>query len=222
LIRIAPSILSADLLQLEKQIKIVEENGADYIHVDIMDGHFVPNMTFGPVIVKTLKRITDLPLDVHLMITNPDTFIPQFADAGAHIITVHQETCLHLDRTIQLIREHGCRPGVSLNPATPVGSIETILHLLDLVLIMTVNPGFGGQSFLPYTLDKISLLKNIFNKDDALIEVDGGINPVTTAKVVEAGANVLVAGAAIFGQDDIAGACKKIKSIANSASSRES
>jgi len=224
LIKLAPSILSADLLQLEKQINIVEKNGADFIHVDIMDGHFVPNLTFGPVIVKALNRITQLPLDVHLMMTDPDSFIPQFAAAGSTIITVHQEACLHLDRTIQLIRDEGCKPGISVNPATPINTIESILPLVDLVLIMTVNPGFGGQSFISYTLDKIRTLKKMYQAAGkcGFIEVDGGINSQTTHQVVSSGANVLVAGAAIFEKEDIGGACREIKSIAENALLKES
>jgi len=216
MIKLAPSILSAELLKLEEQIKVVEENGADYIHVDIMDGHFVPNITFGPIIVKTLKKITDLPMDVHLMISEPDKYIKEFADAGADIITVHQETCTHLHRTIQLIKNNGAKAGISLNPATEVSTITTITSDLDLVLLMTVNPGFGGQKFIDSVLDKIKELKNLKDKNKYKfeIEVDGGVNPETAKLVAEAGAEVLVAGSAIFKQPDIGKACHDIKDAA--------
>jgi len=216
MIKLAPSILSADLLNLEEQIKVVEENGADYIHVDIMDGHFVPNITFGPIIVKTLKKITDLPMDVHLMISEPDKYIKEFADAGADIITVHQETCMHLHRTIQLIKDNGAKAGISLNPATEVSTITTITSDLDLVLLMTVNPGFGGQKFIDSVLDKIKELKNLKDKNKYKfeIEVDGGVNPETAKLVAKEGAEVLVAGSAIFKQPDIGKACHDIKDAA--------
>jgi len=215
---LAPSILSADLLKLEEQITIVEQNGADYIHIDVMDGHFVPNMTFGPVIVKSVSQITSLPLDVHLMMTNPESFIEHFARAGASIITVHQEACVHLDRTIQQIKETGCKAGVSLNPATPIGTLDMILEEVDLVLIMSVNPGFGGQKFIGYSLEKIRSLKSMLKKrnETCLIEVDGGVNTSTAREILQAGTDVLVAGAAIFGQPDIAGACQAIKAIMHS------
>jgi len=216
MIKLAPSILSADLLKLEEQIKVVEENGADYIHVDIMDGHFVPNITFGPIIVKTLKKITNLPMDVHLMISEPDKYIKEFADAGSDIITVHQETCMHLHRTIQLIKDNGAKAGVSLNPATEVSTITTLASDLDLVLLMTVNPGFGGQKFIDSVLDKIKELKNLKDKNKYKfeIEVDGGVNPETAKLVAKAGAEVLVAGSAIFKQPDIGKACHDIKNAA--------
>lgn len=213
---LAPSILSSDLLRLQEQVRIVEQNGADMIHVDVMDGHFVPNITFGPAMVKVLKRITKLPLDVHLMITNPSAYIQAFAEAGADMITVHQEACIHLDRVLNQIREQRCRPGVSLNPATPVASLSTILSIIDLVLIMTVNPGFGGQEFIPYTMQKISELKAIKDRQKLtfLIEVDGGVNAQNARSIVKAGADILVAGHAIFGQDNIASACQALKKIA--------
>ena len=218
MIKLAPSILSADLLKLEEQIKAVEENGADYIHVDIMDGHFVPNITFGPVIVKTLKRISNLPMDVHLMISEPDKYVKEFADAGADIITVHQETCIHLHRTMQLIKDNGVKTGVSLNPATEVSTIKTIASDLDLILLMTVNPGFGGQKFIESVLGKIEELKNLKIKNNYKfeIEVDGGINPETAKLVAKAGAEVLVAGSAVFKQSDIGKACHDIKNAASS------
>jgi ribulose-phosphate 3-epimerase len=213
MVKIAPSVLSADLLDLKAQLKLVEDCGADYIHVDVMDGHYVPNISFGPVMVKTVKQATSLPADVHLMITDPDRFIPDFARAGAKIITVHQEACLHLHRTIQLIQDNGARAGVSLNPATDISTLFPILGEIDLVLIMTVNPGFGGQKFLDFTLPKITELAEIKKENDYSfeLEVDGGISPETAGKVVAAGAEVLVAGNAIFGQPDIAKAFDDLK-----------
>lgn len=215
-IKIAPSVLSADLLKLKDQIESVEKNEAELIHLDIMDGHFVPNITFGPVIVSTLQRITDLPLDVHLMIMNADNYIPQFARAGADYITVHQEAGPHLHRSIQLIKEQGVKAGVALNPATDLSTIEPMLPDLDLVLLMTVNPGFGGQTFIPLVLDKISKLSELKKKNNYNfeIEVDGGINMDTVPDVVRAGAEVLVAGNAIFGNEDPGKACRQLKSIA--------
>ena len=216
---IAPSILSADLLRLEEQIKSVEDRGADFIHVDIMDGHFVPNITFGPVIVSVLKRITDLPLDVHLMIYNVDQYIPEFAKAGADFLTIHQEAGPHLHRSLQLIKELGVKAGVSLNPATDLSTISGVLGDVDLVLLMTVNPGFGGQKYIPAATEKIKNLASI-KKDKNypfLIEVDGGINPQTTKEVVTAGAEVLVAGNAIFAEEDPGFACENLKKIGSDA-----
>lgn len=215
-IKIAPSVLSADLLKLKDQIKSVEKNEAELIHLDIMDGHFVPNITFGSVIVSTLQRITDLPLDVHLMIMNADNYIPQFARAGADYITVHQEAGPHLHQSIQLIKEQGVKAGVALNPATDLSTIEPMLPDLDLVLLMTVNPGFGGQTFITLVLDKISKLSELKKKNNynLEIEVDGGINMDTVPDVVRAGAEVLVAGNAIFGNEDPGKACRQLKSIA--------
>ena len=212
---LAPSILSADLLQLEKQIKIVEENGADLIHVDVMDGHFVPNMTFGPVIIKNLKKITNLPLDVHLMVTDPRDMVKKFAEAGADTITIHQEACLHLDRMLAMIKEYGCKAGISLNPATPVETLKLVFDRVDLILIMSVNPGFGGQTFIDYSLDKIKTL-DILKKQNGysyLIEVDGGINLKNAPSLLKAGANILVSGNSIFNQKDIAKSCRDFKSI---------
>ena len=216
MIKLAPSILSADLLKLEAQVKEVEENGADYLHVDVMDGHFVPNITFGPVIVSTLKRVTSLPLDVHLMISEPDKYIGEFGDAGADIITVHQETCKHLHRTIQLIKDSGAKAGVSLNPATEISTIKTIAADLDLVLLMSINPGFGGQKIIKSVLGKIEGLARFKKEKNYIfeIEVDGGINPDTAKLVVRAGAEVLVAGNAVFKQPDIGKACHDIKNAA--------
>ena len=202
--KIAPSILSADFTRLGEEIKAVEKAGADYIHVDVMDGHFVPNITIGPMIVKAARRVTDLPLDVHLMISEPDSFIDEFAAAGASIITVHAETSKHLHRTIQHIKNNGVRAGVSLNPATPLAGLEYILEYLNMVLLMTVNPGFEGQEFIPQVILKVKRLKEMVDKRglDIEIEVDGGINPETIGLVSSAGANVFVAGSAIFYSED--------------------
>lgn len=202
--KIAPSILSADFAKLGEEIRSVEEGGADYIHVDVMDGHFVPNITIGPLIVDALKPITSLPVDVHLMIENPDLFIPAFAKAGASIITVHQEACTHLHRTIQLIKAKGSKAGVVINPATPVDLLLPILADVDLVLIMTVNPGFGGQSFIHSALQKIKRVAS-WRKDMDLsfeIEVDGGVNVHTAKQCTDAGADILVAGSAVFNATD--------------------
>lgn len=216
---IAPSILSADLLRLEEQVKALARNGADYIHVDVMDGHFVPNLTFGPNMVKTLKRITSVPLDVHLMISNPDLYIEAYAKAGADILTVHQEACTHLHRTIQSIHQQGIKAGVSLNPATSLSTIENILDNIDLLLIMTVNPGFGGQKFIPQGLKKISEARRMIDKSGRgiLLEVDGGVDGNTVESIVQHGANVLVSGSAIFGQPDIVAAMQQLKTKAKEA-----
>lgn len=204
MIKIAPSILSADFSKLGQEIKEVEQGGADYIHVDVMDGHFVPNITIGPLIVESIRPITDLPLDVHLMIENPDEYIPAFAKAGASIITVHQEACPHLHRTIQLIKDEGVKPGVVINPATPVSVIEEILPLVDMVLVMTVNPGFGGQSFIHEALAKIERLNKLREENNYTyeIEIDGGVNVETAKLCTDRGADVLVAGSAIFNETD--------------------
>jgi ribulose-phosphate 3-epimerase len=202
--KISPSILSADFTRLGEEIKAVERAGADYIHIDVMDGHFVPNITIGPMIVEAAKRVTDLPLDVHLMISNPDSFIDEFADAGADILTVHAEAVNHLHRTIQYIRTKGVGPGVCLNPATPLDILEYILDGLDMVMLMTVNPGFGGQKFIPEVIPKIRLLREMIDKKglNTEIEIDGGIGPETVHQVASAGANVFVAGSAIFYSED--------------------
>lgn len=214
MIKIAPSILSADFSNLGNEIKDVERGGADYIHVDVMDGHFVPNITIGPLIVEAIRPITDLPLDVHLMIENPDDYIQTFVDAGASIITVHQETCIHLHRTIQLIKNAGIKAGVVLNPATPVEMIKDILPEVDMVLIMSVNPGFGGQSFIHHAVQKIKQVAT-WREEFGLtfeIEVDGGINTDTAKLCTDAGADVLVAGSAIFTKENREKAIKDIHS----------
>ena len=204
--KIAPSILSADFTRLGEEVKDVEKAGADYIHIDVMDGHFVPNITIGPMIVKVVRRVTELPLDVHLMISNPDKFIDDFVQAGADIITIHVEAVNHLHRSVQHIRNEGVRPSVSLNPATPLQMIEYILDDLDMVLLMSVNPGFGGQKFIPGVIPKIEKLKEMIDKRGLSIEIeaDGGINPDTIGSVSSAGANVFVAGSAIFYSEDYA------------------
>ncbi len=216
-IYIAPSILSADLLQLKTQVEMLAENGADFIHVDVMDGHFVPNLTFGPNMVKALKRITTIPLDVHLMISNPDLYIEDYARAGADILTVHQEVCTHLHRTLQSIHQQGIKAGVSLNPATSLSSIENVLDDIDLLLIMTVNPGFGGQKFIPQGLKKIAQARKMIDATgkDTLLEVDGGVDNSTVESIVQSGANVLVSGSAIFGQKDIVAAMQELKAKAS-------
>jgi len=204
--KIAPSILSADFTRLGEEIKAVEKAGADYIHVDVMDGHFVPNITVGPMIVRAARKATDLPLDVHLMIEKPEMYIDDFVKAGSDLITIHVETVTHLHRLLGVIRDAGVKAGVSLNPATPLGSIEYVLKGLDMVVLMTVNPGFGGQSFIPEVLPKIEELKKMIDQRglNVDIEVDGGINVKNIGEVAQAGANVFVAGNAIFGSKDYA------------------
>jgi ribulose-phosphate 3-epimerase len=206
MIKIAPSILSADFSRLGEDVRAVDRAGADYIHVDVMDGHFVPNITIGPLVVDALRKVTDKPLDVHLMIENPDLYIPEFAKAGADIITVHQEAVPHLHRTVQLIKSLGKKAGVSLNPATPAETLDVILDDLDLVLVMSVNPGFGGQSFIPSALDKIRTLRQSITRRGLAteLEVDGGVKIDNIGEVVAAGADVLVAGSAVFNTDDYA------------------
>jgi len=201
---IAPSILSADFSKLGEEIKAVENAGADWIHIDVMDGHFVPNITMGPVVVEAVRRVTTLPLDVHLMIENPERYISDFAKAGATLISVQAETCIHLNRTIQMIKESGARPGVVLNPSTPLNSIEWVLEYLDFVLIMSVNPGFGGQAFIRNSLDKIRAVRRMIQEKglSALIQIDGGVNEKTIADIALAGADVFVAGSAVFGSSD--------------------
>lgn len=200
MIKIAPSILSADFANLEDAVHAAEDAGADYIHVDVMDGHFVPNITVGPPVVASLRKVTRLPLDVHLMIESPDRYLHDFVAAGSTILTVHVETCPHLHRTVQLIRQLGARPGVTLNPATSLESLREILPYVDQVLVMTVNPGFGGQTYIPTMTDKIARLARMIVESDseAEIEVDGGIDANTAPEVVAAGARVLVAGSAIY------------------------
>ena len=210
---IAPSILSADFARLGEEIQAVEAAGADWIHVDVMDGHFVPNITFGPVMVEAARRVTRLPLDVHLMITDPDRFIPDFARAGASSISVHVETCTHLHRTVHLIRDSGAKPGAVLNPATPVESLEWIIADVDFVLLMGVNPGFGGQAFIPGTLDKLRAVRRLIAAKglQTLIEVDGGVSARTIGGMAAAGADVFVAGSAIFGSGDYPAAIRGLK-----------
>ena len=199
-IKIAPSILSADFARLGEQVQEATKAGADYIHIDVMDGRFVPQITIGPLVVAAIRRWTDLPLDVHLMIESPEQQISQFAKAGASIITVHMETCLHIHRGVQMIKDAGCKAGISINPATSISVIDEILPEVDLVLLMTVNPGFSGQMFIESTLNKIARLRKELDRRNlkAELEVDGGINIETASRVVKAGATVLVAGAAIF------------------------
>lgn len=213
MVKIAPSILSADFSKLGEEIKDVERGGADYIHVDVMDGHFVPNITIGPLIVEAIRPITKLPLDVHLMIENPDQYIEAFANAGADYLTVHVEACKHLHRTIHYIKSFGVKAGVVLNPATPVQTIEHVIDDIDMVLLMTVNPGFGGQKFIEQVLPKIRQVKELVDKKglSVEIEVDGGVNEETARKCVEAGANVLVAGSAIYNERDRKKAIEKIR-----------
>jgi ribulose-phosphate 3-epimerase len=201
-IELAPSILSADFAHLADHVHAVAEGGATLLHVDVMDGHFVPNLTIGPPVVASLRKVTRLPLDVHLMIENPDLFIPAFVDAGADWISVHQEACIHLHRTLELIRSHNVNPGVVINPATPVEMLENILDMVDHVLVMSVNPGFGGQKFIPMVLHKVRRLVEIRaqRRTNFRIEIDGGIGNDTVAEAVRAGVEILVAGNAVFGQ----------------------
>ncbi len=210
---IAPSILSANFVRLAEDIARVEAAGADWLHLDIMDGHFVPNLTFGPPIVAAIRKITKLPLDVHLMVTNPAELVDAFAAAGADWLTVHVETEPHLNRLVSRIRELGVRPAVALNPSTPIGVLEEIIAEVDLVLVMSVNPGFGGQNFIPGSLAKVSRLKTMIAQQNRsiLIQVDGGINDKTAPQIINAGADILVAGSAIFGSADLAVAIQKLK-----------
>lgn len=213
---IAPSILSADFSRLGDEIQAVEAAGADVIHVDVMDGHFVPNITIGPLIVKAVRAVTSLPIDVHLMITEPDRYLKDFSDAGADWITVHVEACTHLHGTLSCIRKMGKKAGAVLNPATSLSTVEYVLTEMDLVMLMSVNPGFGGQSFIESSLEKISRLRQMLDvvNPGAGIEVDGGISPATISKVAAAGANIFVAGSAIYGQDDYQATVRKMKELA--------
>jgi len=213
--KIAPSILSADFSNLAEQIREVELGGADIIHCDIMDGKFVPSITFGPIVVKAVRRITKLPIDVHLMIKDPDNFIEDFVDAGADYISVHQEEVVHLHRTITKIKELGAKAGVVINPATPVNTLSDILEYVDFVLVMSVNPGFGGQKFIESSLKKIAELKKI--RDDKNlefeIEIDGGVSSSNIKKISNSGCDIFVAGSSIFGKDNISGASKELKKL---------
>jgi ribulose-phosphate 3-epimerase len=219
LIELAPSILSADFARLAEQVKPVLEAGATVLHVDVMDGHFVPNITIGPPVVAALRKHVQAPLDVHLMIENADSYIPAFADAGANWISVHQEACVHLDRVVEHIRSHGVLAGVVINPATPVETLSDILDIVDYVLVMSVNPGFGGQKFIPRTLGKIRYLAELRAKRGLSfrIEVDGGIALDTIGAVVQAGAEILVAGNAVFGRGDVRQNVQQLLQAARSA-----
>lgn len=213
--KIAPSLLAADFLNLQKEIQAVEVAGADLLHLDIMDGHFVPNITFGPELVKAIRRITGMPIEVHLMISNPEDFVAKFAEAGADIITIHPEVTYHLNRTIETIRSHGCKPGVALNPATPLNALEYVIQSLDLVLIMTVDPGFGGQSFQRAMLPKIMRLKEMVSARSLQLDiaVDGGIDLNTIQLVALAGANMFVSGTGIFKTEDYGKTISEMKRI---------
>ncbi len=215
MVKIAPSILSANFLKLGEEIKAAEAAGADMLHIDIMDGHFVPNITIGPSIVKSIRKITSLPLDVHLMIEEPDKYLRDFIKAGADYLTVHYEASVHLHRTVQRIKESGVKAGVSLNPATPIWSLEHILPDTDLVLLMSVNPGFGGQDFIPQIIDKIKTFKNLLREKgfQILIEVDGGVKLENAADIISAGADILVMGSAFFNSKNYGTIIKQFREI---------
>ena len=211
--KIAPSILSADFSRLGEEIRAVEAGGADYIHVDVMDGHFVPNITIGPLVVEAARKVTNLPLDVHLMISNPELYIPEFAKAGADIIVIHAEATVHLHRAVQLIKSFGKKAGVALNPATSLTSLDYVLSDLDLVLLMTVNPGFGGQSFIDACVPKIQSLRGMLDRQglETELEVDGGVKTDNIDRIAHAGADVFVAGSAVFGSRDYAATIAELK-----------
>lgn len=214
MVAICPSILSADFARLADEVKDVEKGGADYIHLDLMDGHFVPNLTFGVPVISSLRKYTSTPFDAHLMVEHPETYIDGLKKVGVTYVTVHQEACIHLDRVIQQIHEAGMKAGAALNPATPVSSLECVAGMVDMILIMSVNPGFGGQKFIPYTLDKIRAARSLLTKSGnttAVIEVDGGVNSKTVQAVREAGADFLVAGSAVFGAKDRAAAIAALR-----------
>ena len=216
MVKIAPSILSANFLRLGDEIRAAEAAGADLLHIDIMDGHFVPNMTIGPFIVEAIRTVTSLPLDVHLMIEEPDKYTGDFIKAGANCLTIHYEACKHLHRTVQQIRENGINAGVSLNPATPVWSLEHILQDIDVALLMSVNPGFGGQKFIPAAIEKIRTLRRLISEKglSTSIEVDGGIKLNNTAEVISAGADILVMGSAFFNSKDYGKVIEQFRKIA--------
>lgn len=219
---LAPSILAADLSNLSQQIRLTELGGADWIHCDIMDGHFVPNLTFGPIIVKAARKATKLPLDVHLMIENADNYIEDFVNAGADNITIHQEAVIHLNRTIMKIKELGVKAGVAINPSTPIEMLKEVAGIVDLILIMSVNPGFGGQSFIHNSLNKVkeaALLREHSNAN-YLIEIDGGIDNKTAGPSLNSGVDVFVAGSSIFRHDNISAACTELKNIISSSSTK--
>lgn len=213
MIKLAPSILSADFSKLGEDVKAVEEAGCEYLHIDVMDGHFVPNISFGPVVMKSIRKQSKMIFDCHLMIDEPARYIKDFADAGADIITIHYEATNHLHRAVMAVKECGCKVGVSLNPATPISVLEYIIQDLDMVLIMSVNPGFGGQSFIQSSISKIRDLKNMITEKnlDIEIQVDGGVSNATIGDVVDAGADILVAGSAIFGKKDIKAAVDELR-----------
>ena len=222
MVRIAPSILSADFARLADEIARVEAGGADQVHVDVMDGHFVPNITIGVPVVAAVRKVTSLPLDVHLMISDPDRYLDAFAGAGASIITVHAEAVTHLHRTLTRIRQLGARAGVAINPATPVDAVREVVGLFDVLLVMSVNPGFGGQTFIPRSLDKVREARALVSHGDqpVAVEVDGGVDASNAGPLVECGASMLVAGASIFGTSDAAEATRALRRAAEAAYSR--
>ncbi len=221
MIKIAPSILSADFARLGEEIRAATAAGAHLLHVDVMDGHFVPNITIGPPVVESIRKVTRLPLDVHLMIEDPDKFLKDFVAAGADIVTVHYEATVHLHRSVQMIRESGVKAGVSINPATPVWSLDNILGDVDMVLVMSVNPGFGGQKFIPSALEKLKLLRRKIDEAglSVLIEVDGGVKPENAKEIAAAGADILVMGSAFFNSGDYAATMEKMNGLLGNAPS---